>query len=319
MQCHFASEEQLCGTDKDAASAYEQPLPNDPGEPTLDDSELSVIPSGVPLVLDPAIGTYTLPTKVTDCSCCGTELDTFRYICSTCGEKIAHSKGENIPGYEPSLSEEGNSQGDSNTKSKASDSKLSSDNARSPTGLQPPLLQIPGNQQPPSASPASSLVSLAEPKPRLSPLAALLNLFRSELTPSHGVISKVSESRPRSSQSERSSLSVLSPPEIAFSSGGVSPTLPRLERQTFITSALEQGYELCSDCLSTAGLSHTYEVTLATVSASSNGSIGSSLSSLSPSSSGRIRHAFVENLWDGSAWTIIGKICQLETLQGHSC
>ncbi|KAG8970166.1 hypothetical protein FRC05_000687 [Tulasnella sp. 425] len=312
---------------KTAASAYERTLPNDLGELTLEDLELSTIPPEVLAFLDPATDTFDSfapPTMVTDCSSCGVELDTFRYICSICGEKTAHPKGENPFSNDACLSDEGHGELDPKGKGKAYASRLSDDNTRSPTGPQhastyPPLSQIPGYQQLPSPSPASSLTFLNEPEPMRSPLAAISSLFRSKPKGFRKVESKAS--LPISSGSERSNLSVLSLPETAVNSGSISPTSPRSERQRSITSAFEQGYELCSSCIYTAGVSHAYEATLATPSGSSNGSVGSTLSLHSspsspdetesslrrsaPSQKGRTRHAFIENVWDGSSWTAI--------------
>ncbi|KIO32050.1 hypothetical protein M407DRAFT_19077 [Tulasnella calospora MUT 4182] len=323
-----ASSKGMSVPNKTAASAYERTLPNDLGELALDDLELSAIPPEVLPFLDPASDTFTPPTMVTDCSCCGVELDTFRYICSICGEKTAHPKGENPFANDHSVSDEGHGELDPKGKGKAYASRLSDDNTRSPTGPQhsatyPPLSQIPGYQQLPSPSPASSLTFLNEPEPMRSPLAALSSLFRSKPRGFRKVESKAS--LPCSSGSERSNLSVLSLPETAVNSGSISPTSPRSERQRSITSAFEQGYELCSSCIYTAGVSHAYEATLATPSGSSNGSIGSTLSLHSspsspdetesslrrsaPAQKGRTRHAFIENVWDGSAWTAIGASC----------
>lgn len=302
-------------------SIYDRPLPNIPKDLSLRDIELSGVPPEVLQFLYPTAEAFAPPQQVTNCSSCSIQLDTFRYICSVCGEKSTHHIDEN-----PFTSESDRGSFDIKGKGKA----IASAEYEDPLQTTEPRSMLYPPTRPDAAccgptSPASSWTFLGERDH--SPLTAFSNIFKSKKSGFRKLASK--PSLQSSNGSDRSNMSALSLADTAFSPnnpGNISPTSSRSDRHV---SAFEDGYELCPSCLESAGVCHAYEgamdpstssaassvassLTLATTPLSSPEESESSLRRSAPSMKGRTRHAFVEKVWNGSDWIPVGKSNQVE-------
>ncbi|KAG8899112.1 hypothetical protein FRB99_006936 [Tulasnella sp. 403] len=304
------------------ASLLDRPLPELPPESAMRDIELSKVPPELLPFLTPASDMFGPPEKVTNCSNCSMQLDTFRYVCSICGEKPAHPQGQRSYSQD-SLRSNDDAQYDLKGKGKATGAELGSSSTSLPRSTEPQPIIYPPNtnltlqptssHSPSPASPGSMWGLLGDRDHSIS--STLSNIFRSKRQGFRKLGSK--PSLQGSEGSDRSNSSVLSLPETAV--GGTSPTSPKFERQKMQAQAFEQGYELCANCITTAGVSHAHEGALDLSSACSVGSSltlvstpmsspddgGSTLRRSAPSERGRMRHAFVEKVWNGSEWKAI--------------
>ncbi len=313
-------------------SLEERPLPNIPQDLTLKDLDLADLPPEVMQYVLAAYGgdTYTPPTTVTNCSSCGISLNSFRYICATCGEKPDHPADDgssDIMGSSTVVGSSSHTVIDAKGKGKAVDhltEKLF--DAQSTHYPPPPPKEISVSP----ASPSTSTSSWAHvPDREHSTFASLSSIFKSRGKGFKRLQSK--SSLQTNNSSDRLSPSVLSLADTAVHSGGgsISPTSPRSERHPRLNTpaSFEDGFELCTDCIYTYGVSHSYEGMLGMETSSNASSMGSSTWTLptpsSPLSSpdesesslrrsaperGRVRHAFVEKVWNGSDWIDIGKL-----------
>jgi hypothetical protein len=222
------------------------------------------IPSELLSFIDP-IEPLAPPKMVTDCSSCGTVLDSFRYVCATCGEKhpwnLQSSGGSSSSSSLPLLA---NGKG----KSKAS----STDNLADP----PDVFTYP----PYPLSPASSQDTLRQ-SPSSSPLS-----------------------------SRSSSWTILGSHEHPLSKNKPLPNLP--EPSSHSGSSDEAGFELCSNCIESAGVVHAENSSNSTlakpVSSSPNPTSRSSSSGSERTAKKKtlLRHAFTEKVWGSQGWQDVG-------------
>ncbi|KAG8999432.1 hypothetical protein FRB94_006173 [Tulasnella sp. JGI-2019a] len=341
-----------------SSSASSRPLPK---LPEVSASTKDIDFSSIPKELLPFLPPDTLPPpdQITDCSSCGVILDTFRYVCSICGPKKTMSRSEHAEQHARLLQEHYDSLQD-DPKGKGRAISIGG-NGSSLTLQSPPRTTYPPRSD--SLTKASPSLSISpswsilggggdrEPSSS-SPLSTLSNLFRSK---PKGFRKMPSRPSMRSSSTGDSSEtgSLLSLPDTAVAQvsppGGASPISPSSPRQLqnhhhhapspIRSTTFDQGFELCSDCIYTAGVSHAYEGALdlsqghshshnqsqyglsssaeTLVSANNFGCPASPLSSpeeaemtlrrSAPTQKGRTRHAFVESVWDGveRGWKVI--------------
>ncbi|KAG8986570.1 hypothetical protein FRB93_005232 [Tulasnella sp. JGI-2019a] len=300
--------------------------PPTPSPSPIPDIEISseidfpTIPKEILPFLSPDI-LAPLPDQITYCSSCSVILDTFRYVCAICGPKKTMSRSEYSEWHAQLPQEHWNSRWDDPKGSEPAVSKL-------------PSLSISPSQRILGGGPLSS-----------SPLSMLSNLFKGK---PKGVRTMSGEPAMRSSGAGDSpetgsqfslpgaALAPVSSPKGALLISFSSP--PQLQNHHHHALSLirftvfDQGFELCSDCIYTAGVSHAYEGALdlsqgpsyshsesqhalsspaETLVGTNNlgyhvsssniqGEVDLMLRRSMPAQKGRTRHAFVESMWDGS-------------------
>ncbi|KAK7685725.1 hypothetical protein QCA50_011070 [Cerrena zonata] len=245
----------------------------------------------IPPELLPFISSQLLPPpeNPTDCSNCGALLETLRYVCSTCGEKkgpMIKSGSESVYGDAASLASFG--------KGKERESSASEH-------LYPP--RRPSYSYSPSVS-SWTLVGEENPfhdshavKPN-KPIKPLPPIPQSPgSTISHTYANSTTDYSPRSSSIPQSSSSYLS---IPGPSNGLS----------------HSGYELCFNCIESAGMIHALEVTLEPGTSPVSGGrpppspehaeaaeqAMSQWRRSAPKKKGQLRHAYLEKVWGPRGW-----------------
>ncbi|THH11311.1 hypothetical protein EW145_g737 [Phellinidium pouzarii] len=172
------------------------------------------------------------PLMCTDCSSCGLRLDSFRYVCSTCGEKT--------PRADPLMNGKGK--------------------ARDTSPLDPLAYPPPSHRTTPTDKPLP---------PR--PLPTL----------------PAGSPRPYTRLGSGSG---------SVESGSSSPTATA-------TLAGDGGYELCAECIETAGVLHALVPTPDEPASPENQQRTlSQLCRAPPKQKGHFRHAYLEKLWSASGW-----------------
>ncbi|KAG8872884.1 hypothetical protein FRB97_007265 [Tulasnella sp. 331] len=342
------------------SSSSPRPLPRLPEVmSSTDEIDLSTVPKELLPFLTPE--TLTPPELVTDCSSCGVILDTFRYVCSICGPKKAMSRSEYAEQHARRLQEHFDSLHE-DPKGKGKALTFSEDSSSLKLQMPPSRMTYPPRSDslpraipPPSPTSSWSLISggsaISADHPS-SPLSTLSSLFKSKPKGFRKMESRPSIRSSGTGDSSSDTGSLLSLPETAVTpsspSGGGSPISPSSPRhfqnyhhaQSPVRSTtFDQGFELCSDCIYTAGVSHAYEGALDISQGHAHNHSGSQygLSSSSetlinpsyhgcpvsplnsppeaemtlrrsaPAQKGRNRHAFVESVWVGvdGGWKVI--------------
>ena len=243
------------------------------------------------------------PIECTDCSECGVILEVIRYVCTTCGE--------NTP-YDHNASSAGTSE-------TTLVSPISPPSSKGKARDIPPIntsIDVYNLEKPPSSpsSLASSWIALSDaassifnkplpPRPRplpLLPTSTLGSKFSSPAKPSS------------SSSSQTSASSVTRVP-------GDTPTQPAPPKDES-TPAAPQGYELCANCIQSAGVNHALQGSATsrpdTIPVTAGGAPPSpeeaqrSLSQwrrAAPKQKGHFRHAYVEKVWGEGEWKDVGR------------
>ena len=296
-------EDPACMPNESGSSSFTQKFPPlDTSSRYVTDDPQNLHYGNIPAELLPFLSTPEatgLPSELTECSACLTPLDSFRYICATCGEKEPRPKGVDIP-------ESSNSPGKGKGKAYSSDGYLSVE--------YPPVRGSP-------ASPTSSSWTLLGD--REHSLSSSLSTIGSFLKGKHKILrkspSRTSIVTSRSGSSPKPSYGSSAASDTAFSPSPNSPTSPYHRSTATLVQPPQRGYELCSKCIYTAGVAHAQEGALATPSTPRTPSISNGSSPLSSpeerarpgwkstsSLKGRVWHAFIEKVWSGTAWTAIG-------------
>ncbi|KAG8929183.1 hypothetical protein FRC02_005915, partial [Tulasnella sp. 418] len=325
---------------------------------------LTDIPAELLPFITPEPESFGPPSEVTSCSACAAPLDSFRYICCICGEKDPDPPKSDIDSatavaesYSPRDKGKGRAL-----------SPFDDEHRVHFPSLQPsPQMTYPPRTISPSTSPSRPFFGnvVEQPQQYTSSLSGSIHSFTSMIKDKAKAFRKV-PSRPSlksgagsggtgsSGGGSSSSGSMLFIPDMhhshSYPLGGrespnpntaQSPHSPRSFSAPSIhshssqsSSAFEKGYELCSNCIYTVGLTHAAESALLPSSmssvSSSSSSLGSGMTSTwslgssptisnsagSPESEsgwrrrenslkGRTRHAFIEKVWSGGAWTAI--------------
>lgn len=360
------------------SSSYNRPLPElpeDAASVSLEDFDLSTVPKELlPFLTSDESHPAIPPTEVTDCSSCESILDTFRYVCHVCGPKKVMPRSyyddreaKRLQEHYDALDSEYDPKGKGRAIDLTTAARMEldgqqvvyppprSDSLRKP--LPPVNTNNPFTEPPVPGATETEVTPMVSP----SPLSALSSLWSRKTRGFKKMDSKPAMKPTSSTGSAGSSIpmglatsalnlgSQLSLPETASTlsprSSTASPTSPLSPRhpharQSSRSISFESGFELCSSCVYTAGVSHAYEGALdlnqghsqthsslsssaeTLVSGISSGSHACSVSPLSspdeadsvlrrlaPAQKGRTRHAFVESVWDGSegSWKVIGE------------
>jgi len=219
---------------------------------------------------------------LTDCSNCGIMLNTIRYVCSTCGEKepkqkITASKGKarDITGSQTSYAHR-------NERDFSSIMNGSYENAYPPP---PPSANAVSSSSP---TVVGSFESLSPPQQQ----SQCLQRTRYPPPPPH----------PQRSHYLPSQLLTPSP----FGLGRPSDLIhPHIETHVTVTV----GYELCPQCIDTAGRDHAIFAAIpGPVVLSSSGDPQQALSwRKAAPKKGHLRHAYHEKLWGQRGWENVGK------------
>jgi hypothetical protein len=266
------------------------------------------------------------PNELTNCSHCSTVLDSFRYVCATCGPRKPRTQNSAVvpSGSVNEASDKG--KGRANTSLSASDHPSGSgtsiarttsspssgwavlDNTEAhelaPIHSYPPSAhsQVDGHHSPYGRVPGQSHLS-RRPLPPIP-----LNVNTGTLLSGQGLTPL-----PGAPQSRRGS---------TLSSGSGS----RLSTSTTSTLFIDTGFELCLPCMEAGiGVEHAAESVLGapiTPLTGVSGTLGSSASGYSgsqvsldtgswrratPKKKSLFRHAFIEQFWGPSGWTEVGK------------
>lgn len=280
----IASQQTLKGDDFNPLGSKAQSYPSSSHRPSMhtsasdpgprDSMSLAFLDPDIPLeVLQFVNGTPNPqpPAMCTDCSNCGVLLDSIRYVCSTCGEKTPH------PRFEPPSSPFMNG----NSKGKERDLSMFD-----------PLAYPPPNHRTPVSSTASSS--------SLTVFADLEPLNKSLLSRPLPALPLPTGKKPHSP----SSSSLSSSPSLLHSAS--SSTLA-----SSTSSNLSGGFELCGNCIESAGVDHAATESLSDVNGepSSPEDAHRTLSQLrrsAPRHKGDFRHAYLEKVWSTSGWTDVG-------------
>ncbi|KAF8519029.1 hypothetical protein BU17DRAFT_48255 [Hysterangium stoloniferum] len=237
-----------------ASSSSHAVTPNPFKDPSPQNCEEYQIPPEVLQYLPENHFPVPPPEEITNCSSCGLIMESFRYVCTTCGELEPHPRH-----VTPT----------SNGKGKARDI--------SPEGS---FTYPPRSSHSPCYSPASSswtLLNTGAFPPRTTSLMKPL--------PSP----PIDTSRPRGLYPSSSQDTLYVPPS---------------------ESSNPPGYELCSNCIESIGVTHALE-TSTSISSHSNSPLSSSQENLrnvpqlrrnAPFNKGHLRHAFREKVWGHGGW-----------------
>lgn len=252
------------------------------------------------------------PSELTECSHCSTALNSFRYVCATCGPRKPRAQNNAAV---PSGSDNGKGKGRANTAFSASDH---------PSGS--------GTSIERTTSSASS------------GWAILDNTETHELTPIHAYPPNVHSQVNGNHSPHGRALRPLPPIPLSLSTGtppgsqGLTPPLPpsrrgstvssgsssRLSTSTTPTLFTDTGFELCMLCMEAGvGVDHAAESVLgAPITPLTGGTIGSSASGYggsqvsldtgswrraTPKKKSLFRHAFIEQFWGPSGWIEVGE------------
>lgn len=276
--------------------------------------------------------TLVAPIKVTDCSSCGEILDSFRYVCATCGEKKAQPRevfelraGKSA--YPPTPPGSGTS-----VRPQPQRSPRSGMSIREFIGSGSDKIfaekHRKGSRTPPSpqnslssASSGWSIIGSANKLVHEYPLTSLFSKNHNKPLPNLPP-----------GQSPRSYPS--SPTALAVSSSSLSPPLPLIEPET--------GYELCPRCIESVGVIHAEEALQSTSTPtpgsqnpsspgsnysptmgaqwSSSTSLGTLVDPPVPpyqpavtaarktNRKAQIRHAYTEKVWGVGVWKDVGEL-----------
>jgi len=255
------------------------------------------------------------PSELTECSHCSTALNSFRYVCATCGPRKPRAQNDTvIPN------------GSVNDKGKArADTSLSvSDH---PSGSGTSIART-------TSSPSSGWVILDNTETHeLKPMPLIT---RSQVNGYHSPQGRVSSQG-------HSSVRPLPPIPLSLSTStlpsgqGLTPLPPsrrgstvssgsgsRLSTSTAPTLFTDTGFELCMACMEAGvGVDHAAESVLgAPITPLTGGTIGSSASGYggsqislnsgswrraTPKKKSLFRHAFIEQFWGPGGWTEVGE------------
>lgn len=237
------------------------------------------------------------PRDPPTCSNCTIILDAIRYVCSTCGEKRPMS---------PSVSSASSGKG----KDKAVDCV-----AHSPNGahVYPPSPRANSYPSPPSSSPSNSTWSVVSGSDYSHhPLRSFSDSTLNAHTSTNGTRrpSKPLPAIPTSPTANSSSTLVPQMMVNGHMHGNGHGPYAR-ENSPMI------GYELCWECLPTAGVTHALEMSVAApgsspVHAKWSASGEDALSQwrrTAPTQKGQLRHAYVEKSWGHGGWQDVGELC----------
>lgn len=202
------------------------------------------------------------PEEVTSCSACGLMLESFRYVCTTCGELEPHSR-HSLPPL--------------NGKGKGKDVSPN-------VSTNPFVYHSQANEATPHSPSSSSWTLLGTLDPPLRSSSLLPSVRKPNIM----------VQRPLLASSSQDTLFV--------------PPLGHLH------SLEPTGFELCSNCIESAGTVHALEAGAST-SPLSNSPLSSSqedirailqLRRTAPRSKGHIRHAYREKVWGREGWKDVG-------------
>ena len=236
------------------------------------------------------------PRDPPTCSNCTIILDAIRYVCSTCGEKRLMS---------PSVSSTSSGKG----KDKAVDSV-----AHSPNGahVYPPSPRSNSYPSPPSSSPSNSTWSIVSGSDHSHhPLRSFSDSTINAQASTNGGRrpSKPLPAIPVSPTANSSSTLV---PQMMLNGHMQINGLGPYAREN--SSML--GYELCWECLPTAGVTHALEMSVAPGSSpvhakwSTSGEDAlSQWRRTAPTQKGQLRHAYIEKSWGHGGWQDVGELC----------
>lgn len=273
-------------------NAYNHPHGPNHNHRSHSDPLISHISPGVdiPPELLPFISSQPLPPpeNPTDCSNCGALLETLRYVCSTCGEKKGPMSKyldlDSVNGDVASLASFG--------KGKERESLASE------------YLYPPGRPSYSYSPSVSSGTLVGEENPFHDSHAVKPNKPSKPLPPiphspasaaSYSYANSMTTYSPRSSSITQSTSSHLS-----------------------IPGPSNKGYELCFNCIESAGVFHALEATLEPGSSPVHGewpppspehaAAMSQWRRSAPKKKGQLRHAYLEKVWGPRGWDDVGKL-----------
>ncbi|KAG9128258.1 hypothetical protein FRC07_002217 [Ceratobasidium sp. 392] len=269
-----------------APSATPPALP--PRRPAFDPADYPDIP---PEVLQFAIaeGHVDAPERVTDCSACGVVLDSFRYVCSTCGEKSSR------PAAQPESPK--TVIGAGKGKARAVSDPFGDEWAVNGHGIHTYPPKDSGHASGNGWTTAEDYVRRTSQRP--GPVPHSHHAYTSPQMNGHsGARNANHPIHTNSSPSPRAHLSS-SPASSPSSSSG---------------SSFEQGYELCVGCIEVAGVVHAAESASLSVAGSTSGSSATLVGypnardgvvSRRKQRTGK-RHAYIEKVWGAGGWKDVG-------------
>lgn len=234
------------------------------------------------------------PRDPPTCSNCTIILDAIRYVCSTCGEKRLVSPSES-----PTSSRKG--------KDRAVDFVAHSPNS---VHVYPPSPRSNSYPTPPSSSPSNSTLSVLSDYSH-HPSRSLSDSTINAHTSGNGARrpSKPLPAIPISPTANSSSTMV--PQMMVNGHMHGNGHGPYAREDTAII-----GYELCWECLPSAGVTHALEMSVAPGSSpvhakwSTSGEDAlSQWRRTAPSQKGQLRHAYVEKSWGHGGWQDVGELC----------
>lgn len=236
------------------------------------------------------------PRDPSTCSHCTIILDAIRYVCSTCGEKRPMS---------PSESSTSSGKG----KDRAIDFVAHSPND---AHVYPPSPRSNSYPSPPSPSPSnSSWTAVSSSEGSHHPLRSFSDSTVNAHTSSNGGRrpSKPLPAIPTSPTANSSSPPV---PQMMINGHMHGNGYGPYAREDIAMI----GYELCWECLPSAGVTHALEMSVAPGSSpvhakwSTSGEDAlSQWRRTAPSQKGQLRHAYVEKSWGHGGWQDVGELC----------
>lgn len=273
-------------------------------------SEEGAIHPDIPPDLLQFMDTPTHPIECTDCSECGVMLDMIRYVCTSCGEKKPFERRNTLAS-------------DSEATLANSGSLLSSKGkARDIPHIDTGLMYPPETHRTPSspASSSSSWVALSD---------AVSAAFNSNKPLPPRPLPLLPLPLPRSKSSFSNTDPATRQQSTASSSPSSSPSSSTLVRGLDVIAGGDEtgippGYELCANCIQSAGVNHALQGNSGSGPESTPLSVGAAPPSpeeaqrtlsqwrrSAPKQKGHFRHAYVEKVWGPGGWKDVGK-CNFE-------
>lgn len=213
-----------------------------PRRPAVDPADYPGIPPEVLQFITAGDGYVDTPERVTDCSACGIVLDSFRYVCSTCGERPSRPTHPESP-----KTVIGSGVGTGKGKARAASDPFGDEFAGT-THTYPPGRSI--SDEPPRRNGPTSPQSLHGAHGHSSPHNINYPLHSNHNHPNF----------------HRHGYSSPSP------HGHGHPSSPAASSPSSSSSGLEHGYELCVGCIEVAGVVHAAESANLSVGGSTSGS-----------------------------------------------
>lgn len=218
-----------------------------PRRPAVNPADYPGIPPEVLQFITAGDGYVDTPERVTDCSACGVVLDSFRYVCSTCGERPSRPAQPESP-----KTVVGSGTGMGKGKARA-ESDPFGDEFAGTTHTYPPGRSI--SDDPPRRNGPASPRSPHGPHGHPSPHNINYPLYNNHTHPNfhrHG----------HSSPSPHGRMQIHGHPSSPAASSPSSSS----------SSGFEHGYELCVGCIEVAGVVHAAESASLSVAGSTSGS-----------------------------------------------